>query len=154
MRKMFYILVAMVLITSCESKQDIKEDIDELERQRNYLVQESAHYRSEKIQYYNEVERLKSEVSDLEKKMSILKSGESPKYILKLRLKQSRVSLDLFEHAKDAMNSIEFEIPVDKEFYNQVSVGDEIIDNFRAGSFIINGSFGSWDMKIKGKEIR
>lgn len=154
MRKLFYILVAMFLITSCESKQDIKEDIDELERQRNYLVQESAHYRSEKIQYYNEVERLKSEVSDLEKEMSILKSGESPKYILKLRLKQSRVSLDLFEHAKDAMNAIEFEIPVDKEFYNQVSVGDEIVDNFRAGSFIINGSFGSWNMKIKGKEIR
>ena len=154
MRKLFYILTAMFLITSCESKQDIKEDIDELERQRNYLVQESTHYRSEKIQYYNEVERLKSEVSDLEKEMSILESGESPKYILKLRLKQSRVSLDLFEHAKDAMNAIEFEIPVDKEFYNQVSVGDEIVDNFRAGSFIINGYFGSWDMKIKGKEIR
>ena len=50
MRKLFYILTAIFLITSCESKQDIKEDINELERQRNYLVQESAHYRSEKIQ--------------------------------------------------------------------------------------------------------
>ena len=52
------------------------------------------------------------------------------------------------------MNAIEFEIPVDKDFYNSINVGDEIVDNFRAGSFIINGSFGSWNMKVKGKEIR
>ena len=33
-------------------------------------------------------------------------------------------------------------------------INTEIIDDFRTGSFIMHGSFGSWKMKVVGKEIR
>jgi hypothetical protein len=86
--------------------------------------------------------------------MKIYTTGRTPQYILKFKLKQSHITLDLAEHAKDAMNAIEFEMPVDKNFYDQINVGTEIINNFRTGSFIINGSFGKWKMTVVNKEIR
>lgn len=86
--------------------------------------------------------------------MGLRSDGKSPRYILTLKLKQSHFTLDLFEHAKDAMNAIEFDIPVDAEFYHSVSVGTKVVDEFRAGSFIMNGSFGDWDMTVVNKQIK
>ena len=52
------------------------------------------------------------------------------------------------------MNAIEIEIPVDKEYYDNVDVGDTINNDFRVGSMVMKGSFGSWDVTVKGKDIR
>jgi cell division protein FtsB len=137
-------------LTSCETKQDVKTDIDQLRNERSRL--------SAEIESLDISERAKkSEISDLEEKLKVLniyKSGKTPKYILKMHLKQSHFSLSIRKHIKDAMNAIDFEIPVDKDFYNSVSVGTEIVDNFRTGSFLLYGSFGDWEMTVDGKEIR
>ena len=137
-------------LTSCETKQDIKTDIDQLRNERSRL--------SAEIESLNDSERTKrSEISDLDEKLKVLniyKSGKTPKYILKMHLKQSHFSLSIRKHIKDAINAIDFEIPVDKDFYNSVSVGTEIVDNFRTGSFLLYGSFGDWEMTVDGKEIR
>ncbi len=77
-----------------------------------------------------------------------------PKYILKLHLKQTHFSLSISKHIKDAMNAMDFEMPVDKEFYESVSIGTDIVNNFRVGSCILYGSFGDWKMTVKGKEMR
>lgn len=84
----------------------------------------------------------------------MLAQGRTPKYILKLHLKQSHFSLSIKKHIADAVNAIDFEMPVDKEFYDSVKVGSEIVDEFRAGSFFLKGSFGDWEMTVKDKEIR
>ena len=89
--------------------------------------------------------------------MNALKAGtyaKSPKYFLKLRLKQSHLSLSIKKHIKDAVNAIEFELPVDKNFYDSVSEGTEIIDKFRFGSFILYGNLGDWEMTVKEKYVR
>ena len=104
-----------------------------------------------------EVKQLKKENALLVEQLNALKAGnlgKSPKYILKLRLKQAHFSLSIKKHIKDAVNAIDFEIPVDKEFYDSVSEGTEIIDKFRFGSFVLGGSFGDWEMTVKGKEVR
>lgn len=104
-----------------------------------------------------EVKQLKKENALLVEQLNALKAGNSakpPKYILKLRLKQAHFSLSIKKHIKDAVNAIDFEIPVDKEFYDSVSEGTEIIDKFRFGSFVLGGSFGDWEMTVKGKEVR
>jgi hypothetical protein len=104
-----------------------------------------------------EVKQLKKENALLMEQIQTLKTGGSaktPKYILKLRLKQAHFSLSIKKHIKDAVNAIDFEIPVDKEFYDSVSVGTEIIDEFRFGSLVLGGSFGDWEMTVKGKEVR
>jgi hypothetical protein len=104
-----------------------------------------------------EVKQLKKENALLVEQLNALKAGnssKSPKYILKLRLKQSHFSLSIKKHIKDAVNAIDFELPVDKEFYDSVSEGTEIIDKFRFGSFVLGGSFGDWEMTVNGKEVR
>ena len=104
-----------------------------------------------------EVKQLKKENALLVEQLNALKAGGSskaPKYILKLRLKQAHFSLSIRKHIKDAVNAIDFEMPVDKEFYDSVSEGTEIIDKFRFGSFVLGGSFGDWEMTVKGKEVR
>lgn len=80
---------------------------------------------------------------------------EEKECILILELKQSHFTLDLFQHAKDAMNAVELQFPVSCKFYDQVSVGDNLVDDdFRAGSFIIHGSIGNWVLKVKNKIIK
>ena len=104
-----------------------------------------------------EVKQLKKENALLVEQINALKAGsgvKAPKYVLKLRLKQANFSLSIKKHIKNAVNAIDFELPVDKEFYDSVSEGTEIIDKFRFGSFVLGGSFGDWEMTVKGKEVR
>ena len=54
------------------------------------------------------------------------------RYILKFELKQVRLSLNPLSHVRDKINKIEFELPVDKEFYDSVYVGvGQLHQNFR-----------------------
>ena len=101
-----------------------------------------------------ELERLRKENTDLKAQLDLLNAAKKPKYILKLKLKQASFSLSVKKHIRNAINAIEFEIPVDKDFYESVSEGTELVDKFRFGSFILYGSFGDWEMTVKGKESR
>lgn len=93
-------------------------------------------------------------LTDSVEELNIYIGGNTPKYIVTFELRQTHFTLDVWEHAKDAMNVIEFEIPVDRDFYNEVSVGTKVLSEFRTGSFLLNGSFGDWEMTVKRKEIR
>jgi len=63
-------------------------------------------------------------------------------YIVEFEIKQSHFTLDISEHLKDSINKLTFEVPVDKDYYNKVRVGQEITDSFRMGSFVMKGSIG------------
>lgn len=144
-----YAMLAVVL-SSCESQQDVQNDIERLKNERAIIQQEVQNLSTSKYNKQKEIALLNGKLKELK----IYNSGRTPQYILKIRLKQSRVSLDIGKHIKDGMNAIEFELPVDKDFYNSVRVGTEITDEFRTGSFILNGSFSSWNMSVKGKVVR
>ena len=74
-------------------------------------------------------------------------------YILTLSVSQSHFTLDLGEHLKDAANTLKFEIPVDKDYYNSCYVGQEIADNFRIGSLLFKSSVGKWRVKVVNKKV-
>lgn len=147
---MRYLLILMVFLFSCESSKDVKEDIESLRKERTELQNERA--------WLIKTNAIKeSEIAFLDEHLEeshIYESGRTPKYVLGIKLKQSHFTLDITEHARDEMNAIEFEIPVDKDYYNSLSVGDEIVDDFRVGSFIFNGSLGDWEMTVVNKNIR
>ncbi len=147
---MFLCMVLSVVLSSCESKDKVQSDINRLKIERATIREEVQNLSNVKYSKQKEILLLNEKLKEL----NIYDSGRAPHYILTLRLKQSRFSLDIGEHMKDAMNAIEFEIPVDKDFYNSVSVGTKITDKFRSGSFILNGTFSNWDMTIKHKNIR
>lgn len=144
-----YAMLAVVF-SSCESQQDIQNDIERLKNERTTIQQDVQNLSNLKSHKQKEIALLDEKLKELK----IYNSGRTPHYILKIRLKQSRISLNIKKHIKDGINVIEFELPVDKDFYNSVSVGTKITDKFRTGSFILNGSFSSWDMTVKSKVVR
>lgn len=76
-----------------------------------------------------------------------------PFYVIRVELRQQHTILNLDKMIKDEMNKIEFDIPVDKRYYDSLNVGDEIVDEFRMGSVLIDGSFGSWKCTVVEKGI-
>ena len=109
-----------------------------------------------------EITKLESEIAQLEAERNRLNEeilntkidNRLAKYVITFNIKQTHFTLDIGEHLKDAMNDISIEIPVDKEYYDSVEVGDTIDDSFRVGSFIWKGSFGNWKVTVESKNIR
>lgn len=152
MKHLILIITAFIFtLSSCsEKEQDLQSDIAFLKKEKTSLKSDVNNL------YFDKLSKT-AEIDSLNEKLRILKiyeSGREPKYVLKLQLKQSHISLSVSKHIKDAMNKVYFEIPVDKDFYNSVQVGTKLVDNFRTGSFIMSGSFGDWVLTVKGKEIR
>lgn len=77
------------------------------------------------------------------------------KCMITVKLSQTHYTLDLWEHAKDAMNAVKFKLPVDCQFYNEVNIGDDLLtEDFRTGSLLINGSVGDWNLEVVDKNVR
>ena len=137
MKKHVVVLIAMIaiILSGCSKTETVtNEDIAKIE--------------SEIAQLEAERDRLNEEILNTK-----IDNGLA-KYVITFNIKQSHFSLDLGEHLKDAMNDISIEIPVDKEYYDSVEVGDVIDDSFRMGSFIWKGSFGNWKVIVESKDIR
>ena len=137
MKKYAIVLIAMIaiILSGCSKTETVSnEEITKLE--------------SEIAQLEAERDRLNEEILDTK-----IDNGLA-KYVIAFNIKQTHFTLDLGEHLKDTMNDISIEIPVDKEYYDSVEVGDVIDDSFRMGSFIWKGSFGNWKVTVESKDIR
>lgn len=117
----------------------------------------------------SQIDSLKQQIAELEDQKSELESEVSAlentvverkeengtaKYVLTLEIKQSHFTLDISEHLKDSMNAIEIQIPVDKDYYDSVEVGQNIADEFRMGSLVFKGTFGNFKVSVIKKEIQ
>lgn len=123
-------LISIMLLAGCSNK--------DLELERNQLK--------------SEIETLQAEVDTLQKVRDGLIKKEDIIYVLKLEISQTHFTLDLEEHLKDSMNKIIIPIEVSEEYYYSIEVGDTLSDEFRVGSYILKGSFGSWDIKVIDKQ--
>lgn len=101
-----------------------------------------------------EITALEAELSELQAQVIEEKEEKgTAKYVVTLRISQSHFTLDISEHIKDSMNEISLQIPVDKEFYDSLEVGDVLEDEFRIGSLLMKGSLGSWKIVVEDKTI-
>ena len=126
-----FLSTALVAMAGCKST---------IEKERDNLKAEITQLKAEKAEISDDIKQLKD-------------SSGVERYIVTIEIKQSHFSLDISEHMKDEANAVEITIPVDKAFYNKVDEGTVIDDSFRAGSFWMKGSLGSWDIKVIDKEI-
>lgn len=112
-----FIILLIFFCLSCESKEDIKQSIDELKNQKELLGKENNNLIS--VQY-----ALKEDISSLKDKLTelnILKqTGVEPKYLLELHFSPSTLRL-----SNSMRNSFSITIPVDKRLFYQVNVGDD-----------------------------
>ena len=138
MKKFFLFAIAIMMIASLSG---CVEKDERLEQRCAELREEISVLEEQKVTLENEIVEAKVE-------------NGTAKYVITFRIKQTHFTLDIGEHIKDSMNEIKIEIPVDKEYYDSLSVGDTINDDFRMGSLIMHGSFGSWNVTVDNKEIR
>lgn len=141
MQKRILIVAMVVVMVVCLSGCREQAYID-------MMKQEISELQTEKQALEIEVAELNNAV--IEKK----EENGTAKYVLTLEIKQSHISLDISEYLKDSMNAMEIQIPVDKEYYDSVEVGQNIMDEFRMGSFIFKGTFGNFKVTVTDKEIQ
>ena len=136
------VLAASFLFAGCASKDErLEQRCEELNLEIAELTLKISELHRQKAAIENEIADAKVE-------------NGTARYVVKLKIKQSHVTLDIGEHIKDSMNEIIIEIPVDREFYESVSVGTVLSDSFRVGSLVMHGSFGSWKVTVADKSIR
>lgn len=117
---------------------------------------------AEVISLQNEKSALQDEITQLEKQIASLNEiaiskkveTDTARYIVTLKIKQVHYSLDFTDHIKDALNEVSIQVPVDKEFYENIDIGDVINDSFRLGSLLAKGSAGKWKITVENKEIQ
>lgn len=64
-------------------------------------------------------------------------------YMIQIDIRNSSFSLDIGKHIRNAMNAVQMDIPVDKEFYDAVKEGQELKSGFKTASFVMKGSISS-----------
>ena len=130
-----------------EQRDELRSEVNALKHEKEVLVKS--------ILNLGEVKgKLSKDIHDLRIEKSAFKSNSEPVYLLTLEIKQSTFTLNLAEHAKNVMNSITLQIPVSYTFYNKVSIGQNISEEFKYGSLILNGDFSKLKVKVKNKEIK
>ena len=152
MKKFILIFLTVIVFTSCdeirmEERADLKDEINTLRYEKDNLSKSVTNLRESKT-------KLEKEVSELRAEKSAFTYGDEPVYLLTLEIKQSTFTLDLAEHTKNAINAITLQIPVSYKFYTKVSVGQNISEEFKYGSLILNGDFSKLKVKIKNKEVK
>ena len=130
-----------VLLGGCATKEEqLSADVTKLE--------------TEVLKLQSEIAVLEADKHALEESITDVKvENGTAKYVLTINIKQTHFTLDIGQHLKDSMNDISIQIPVDKENFDSVNVGDVIDDSFRMGSLFFKGSFGSWDITVEDKQI-
>ena len=152
MKKFILILLTVIAFTACnearmKERADLKTEIGNLKHEKSNLSKSVTNLRETKTE-------LTKEVSELRTEKSAFTSGHEPVYLLTLEIKQSTFTLNIGEHAKNAMNAITLQIPVSYTFYNKVYIGQNISEEFKYGSLFLNGDFSKLKVKVKDKEVK
>lgn len=149
MKRFIYFILLGFVLTACYTDKDKSE----LQAECKALVQQKENLQSAVSRLNNSVSSLNAQIHDLQIQKSAYQSGREVKYIVKFKIKQGTFTLDIFEHIKNEMNCIEVEIPVNKSFYDSVSIGTDITDSFKWGSLVMNGDFSTLHMRVVNKRI-
>lgn len=158
-----FLISVSVGCSPSKNTKDIEDQISKLEKKQINLLARNAELQETNTQLIGSVKLLGNAVETLRHIQHDLNTEyitntiylyDTNKYILTLKLKESSFTLNIGKHIKNSMNAITFELPVDKRFYDEVSVGNEIIDEFKTASFWLKGNIGSYHMIVEKKTIR
>src|ERR1700749_2830444 len=69
-----------------------------------------------------------------------------------VELSQTSYTLNVWKHIRNAVNAVQFQLPISCDFYDQVQVGDDLLKKkFRWGSLAVHGSMGTWNLEVINK---
>lgn len=151
-----YLLAGLILIGGCaRTPEEIQVQINKLTAQETSLKQSVRGIQQETSSMRVVLDSVRSAI-DYEKLNAYIAAGGQVRYRLRVELRQKREGfdqMDLDAQMKDNMNAVEFTLYVDRQTYNEVNRGDKLIDQFRKGSAMMEGSHSSWVIRVMDKEI-
>jgi len=172
-KKLLLILIIAASFMSCketpqENVDRLKNEIAMLENMKAIQVRESESTRQRIASLTAEVSRIENAIRKqkeeyranvhkmeaAEKRHDMKMHPDKYMYVVKLRIHQTTYTLSVGEYIKNQINDAEFEIPVDKHYYNKCRVGQIVNDpSLKMGSLIFDGDFSKYKVKISGKRI-
>lgn len=153
MKKLLFFLALTISLISCGENYH-RTQISELKQEHKTLSTQVSNLRNSCNNLRQSQHYLSAQVRELETEKQALSKGYEPNYILTLEIKQATYTLNVGEHIKNSINAISLQIPVSKKFYNSVSVGTRISNDFKYGSLVFNGDFSELRVTVKDKQIR
>lgn len=157
MKKLFYFMAMCLMMVSCgvtdEDYKALKSEYAELAEQYDNLLSKRGSLNKSILELNGTISNLQTEIRDLRIEKKIIQNGKTPKYIVKFEIKQGTFTLDPFEHIKNSMNAIEVEIPVDRDYYDVLKIGQDLTDAFKWGSLVMDGDFSNLHMRVVSKRI-
>ena len=134
--------------------KNIMENMESAERN-NRLMRERHQIESDINANKNINNRLKQQYDALNNQINRNKFALDVSkyiYIVKIKIHQTTYTLDIEEHIKNKINDVEFEIPVDKSYYDRCYIGQTVSDpGLKIGSLVFNGDFSKLKITIIGK---
>lgn len=130
------------------SNQESRERNDKLINERNLL----ENVINKNININNQLENQHKTLVDKINKDNFALNASKNIYIVKIKIHQTTYTLSVTEHIKNKFNDVEFEIPVDKDYYDKCSIGQSVTDTgLKIGSLLRDGDFSKLKVKITGK---
>jgi|JI10StandDraft_1071094.scaffolds.fasta_scaffold224992_4 hypothetical protein len=145
-----FILLALLLVVGCQKYS--KEDYEKLKADCEVYENNSRYYQQEVRARQNELSQVATQRAMMENEIKFAKGKLV--YFLTVEISKSSFTLSISQHIADAANAVEWEIPVDKDFYDAVHVGQTLNESFNAGSFWMKGKFSSNNIKVIGKHTK
>jgi len=134
--------------------KDIMENMESAERN-NRLMRERKQIEYEINANKNINNRLKQQYDVLNNQINRNKFALDVSkniYIVKIKIHQTTYTLSPGEYIKNKINDVEFEIPVDKAYYDNCNVGQKVTDpGLKLGSLLCDGDFSKLKITIIGK---
>ena len=89
---------------------------------------------------------------DIREEMNIY---SNTKYVLTIQVKEMTYSIGLGDHPVDELNAVDIDIPVDKEYYDSLEVGDIIDTKFYMGNVVLKNITGRYSiLVIEKREVK
>lgn len=130
------------------SNQESQERNDNLEKERKRLELDINGNRN----INEQLRRQHNELTERINKYNFALSTLNTIYIIKIKIHQTTYTLDIGEYVKNKINDVEFEIPVDKAYYDKCYVGQKVSDpGLKIGSLIMDGDFSKLKITIINK---
>lgn len=140
MKHIIKIVLFCFIITSCdritpEEKQRLTNEINRLDKQVGPLRETVSHLEDKR-------DSLNEDISFLESKKTIYKTGKTPVYMVTLHFQEHKMEIS-FDRI-----SFSFDVPVDEQFYKECRVGEQLGSGSRSFKLFHNG-----DITIQNKRI-
>jgi hypothetical protein len=147
------------LIFCIRTPEQIESNIDNLIQKEKELKNSVIYLNNSVTNLNNTIQVQNQKASSLREEVKILeyqKKGGEVEYILKLKLCQERIgvfdAIDIEANMKDHYNAVDFEISVDKRTFLKYNINDKILESFRKGSSMTEGSKSNWVIKVIDKK--